>query len=71
MQQAFREAALAGEEGEIPVGAVVVCQNMIIARARNQTECLKDVTAHAEILAVTAAASYLGSKYLDECDLYV
>jgi tRNA(adenine34) deaminase len=71
MQQAFREAILAFEEGEIPVGAVVVCQNQIIARARNQTECLTDVTAHAEILAITAASAYLGSKYLDECTLYV
>jgi tRNA(adenine34) deaminase len=71
MQQAFREAELAFEAGEIPVGAVVVCQNVIIARARNQTECLKDVTAHAEIIAVTAASAYLGSKYLDECTLYV
>jgi tRNA(adenine34) deaminase len=71
MQQAFHEAQLAAEEGEIPVGAVVVCQNRIIARARNQTECLKDVTAHAEILAITAASSFLGSKYLDECTLYV
>jgi tRNA(adenine34) deaminase len=71
MQQAFREAELAFEAGEIPVGAVVVCQNVIIARGRNQTECLKDVTAHAEIVAVTAASAYLGSKYLDECTLYV
>lgn len=71
MQQAFREAEKAYELGEVPVGAVVVCQNQIIARAHNQTELLQDVTAHAEILAITAASQYLGSKYLDECTLYV
>ena len=71
MEQALREAHLAYEEGEIPVGAVVVSQNQIIARTRNQTERLQDVTAHAEILAITAAADYLGGKYLDDCTLYV
>lgn len=71
MEQALREARLAYEEGEIPVGAVVVSQNQIIARTRNQTERLQDVTAHAEILAITAAADYLGGKYLDDCTLYV
>lgn len=71
MQQALLEAQKAAEEGEVPVGAVVVCQNRIIARAHNQTEQLGDVTAHAEMLALTAASNYLGSKYLDECTLYV
>lgn len=71
MRQALQEATLAAQEGEVPVGAVVVCEGRIIARAHNQTERLGDVTAHAEILALTAAASHLGSKYLDECTLYV
>jgi tRNA(adenine34) deaminase len=71
MREALKEARKAFEEGEIPVGAVVVCRNKIIARAHNQTERLNDATAHAEMLAVTAAANYLGSKYLDECTLYV
>lgn len=71
MRQALQEAALAAQAGEVPVGAVVVCEGRIIARAHNQTERLNDVTAHAEILALTAAASHLGSKYLDECTLYV
>jgi len=71
MKQAILEAQKAGEKGEIPVGAVVVCQNRIIARAHNQTEQLKDVTAHAEVLAITAASEHLGSKYLKECTLYV
>ena len=71
MCQALQEATLAAQEGEVPVGAVVVCEGRIIARAHNQTERLGDVTAHAEILALTAAASHLGSKYLDECTLYV
>lgn len=71
MQEAFKEATLAYDKGEIPVGAVVVVQNKIIARAHNQTEQLLDVTAHAEILAVTAAANYLGAKYLNQCTLYV
>ena len=71
MEQALQEARLAYEEGEIPVGAVVVSQNQIIARTRNQTERLQDVTAHAEILAITAAADYLGGKYLDDWTLYV
>lgn len=61
----------AGEDGEIPVGAVVVCRNRIIAKARNQTEQLGDVTAHAELLAITAATQYLGGKYLTDCTLYV
>ncbi|WP_143962745.1 nucleoside deaminase [Litoribacter populi] len=71
MNEAFKQAKIAFEEGEIPVGAVVVCNNRIIARAYNQTEKLTDVTAHAEILAITAASNYLGSKYLKECKIYV
>lgn len=71
MGEALKEAQKAFEISEIPVGAVVVCKNRIIARAHNQTEKLTDATAHAEMLAVTAAANYLGSKYLNECTLYV
>jgi tRNA(adenine34) deaminase len=71
MQQALAEARKALEAGEVPVGAVIVCENRIIARAHNQTEQLTDVTAHAEILAITAASSYLGSKYLPDCTLFV
>ncbi|MFD2203787.1 nucleoside deaminase [Shivajiella indica] len=71
MNEALKQARLAFEENEIPVGAVVVCRNKIIARAYNQTEKLTDVTAHAEMLAITAASNALGSKYLPECKLYV
>jgi tRNA(adenine34) deaminase len=71
MKEALKEARKAIELGEVPVGAVVVCQNKIIGRAHNQTEQLTDATAHAEMLAITAAANFLGSKYLDECTLYV
>ncbi len=71
MQEALKEAQQALEIGEVPVGAVVVIKNRIIARAHNQTEKLTDATAHAEMLATTAAANYLGSKYLNECTLYV
>ncbi len=71
MREALKEATKALEIGEVPVGAVVVCQNRIIARAHNQTEKLTDATAHAEMLAITASANYLGSKYLSECTLYV
>jgi len=71
MGQALREAEKARDAGEIPVGAVVVCQKQIIARAHNQTQILNDVTAHAEIMAITSASSYLGNKYLNECTLYV
>ena len=71
MKMAFDEARAAAAQGEIPVGAVVVCKGMVIARAHNMTETLTDVTAHAEMQAITAAASYLGGKYLDECTLYV
>ncbi len=71
MKQAYQEAQQALEADEIPIGAVVVCNNKILARAHNQTETLNDVTAHAEMLAITAAANALGAKYLDECTLYV
>lgn len=71
MREALKEAAKAFDIGEVPVGAVVVSNNRIIARAHNQTEKLTDATAHAEMLAITAAANYLGSKYLSECTLYV
>jgi tRNA(adenine34) deaminase len=71
MQQALAQARMAFEAGEIPVGAVIVCDNRIIAKAHNQTEQLTDVTAHAEILAITAASAYLGSKYLQDCSLFV
>ena len=71
MNEAFKQAKIAFEEGEVPVGAVVVSKNKVIARAYNQTEKLNDVTAHAEMQAITASANYLGGKYLDECTLYV
>ncbi len=71
MQEAYKQALYALEEGEIPIGAVVVCHNRIIARAYNQTEKLNDVTAHAEVLAITAASNYLGNKYLHDCTLFV
>ena len=71
MNEALKQAQLAFDAGEVPVGAVVVSNNRIIARAHNQSEQLTDVTAHAEILAITSASSYLGSKYLTECTLYV
>lgn len=71
MKQALVEARAAAAEGEVPVGAVVVCNNQIIARAHNQTERLNDPTAHAEMLAVTAAVNALGAKYLTGCSLYV
>lgn len=71
MREALKEAQKALDIGEVPVGAVVVVKNRIIARAHNQTEKLTDATAHAEMLATTAAANYLGSKYLNECTLYV
>ena len=71
MKQALIEAKKGQEIGEIPVGAVVVCNNQIIARAHNNTEQLSDVTAHAEIIALTAAATFLGSKYLTDCTMYV
>jgi tRNA(adenine34) deaminase len=71
MREALKEAHKALDIDEVPVGAVVVVKNRIIARAHNQTEKLTDATAHAEMLAVTAAANFLGSKYLSECTLYV
>ena len=71
MREALREARAAAAEGEIPVGAVVVCNDRILARTHNNTERLSDVTAHAELLAVTAATSTLGAKYLTGCTLYV
>ena len=71
MRCALDEARRAAAAGEVPVGAVVVCQGRIIARAHNLTETLHDVTAHAEMQAVTAAADALGGKYLDVCTLYV
>lgn len=71
MKEALKEAALAFEKDEVPVGAVIVCNNRIIARAHNLTEQLTDVTAHAEMQAFTAASNFLGSKYLEGCELYV
>ena len=71
MRKALAEAALAAEAGEVPIGAVIVCQNRIISRAHNLTETLCDVTAHAEMQAITSAANTLGGKYLQNCTLYV
>ncbi len=71
MRRALEEAQQAFDDGEIPIGAVVVCQNRIIARAHNLTETLHDVTAHAEMQAITIAANELGGKYLTGCTLYV
>lgn len=71
MRMALQEAWAAFEAGEIPVGAVVVCKNRVVARAHNLTECLGDVTAHAEMQAITSAAASLGGKYLTDCTLYV
>ena len=71
MKRALQEAQLAFDKNEVPVGAVIVMNNQIIARAHNLTETLNDVTAHAEMQAFTAASDYLGGKYLKECTLYV
>jgi len=71
MKQALLEAEKSFGEGEVPIGAVIVCNRRIIARAHNLTETLNDVTAHAEMQAITAAASVLGGKYLIDCTLYV
>jgi len=71
MRQAFQEARSAYDENEVPIGAVIVSENRIIARAHNLTETLKDVTAHAEMQAITAASEMLGAKYLIKCTLYV
>lgn len=71
MKKALQEAEIAFEKDEIPVGAVIVVNNMVIARTHNLTELLHDVTAHAEMQAITSAANYLGGKYLKGCTLYV
>jgi len=71
MRMALAEARIALEKGEVPIGAVVVCKDRVIARAHNMTETLTDVTAHAEMQAVTMAANQLGGKYLTDCTLYV
>jgi len=71
MKKAFQEAELAFEKGEIPVGAIIVINNKVIARSHNLTELLNDVTAHAEMQSITAAANFLGGKYLKDCTLYV
>lgn len=71
MKKALQEAEKAYDEGEIPVGAVIAVNHQIIAKTYNQTERLQDVTAHAEMLAITAASEYLGTKYLKDCTLYV
>ena len=71
MRMALQEARAAFEAGEIPVGAVVVCKDRVVARAHNLTECLGDVTAHAEMQAITSASASLGGKYLTDCTLYV
>lgn len=71
MKKALQEAEVAFDKGEVPVGAIVVIENRIIARAHNLTETLNDVTAHAEMQAITAAANFLGGKYLHNCTLYV
>ncbi|MBA0882590.1 nucleoside deaminase [Flavobacterium undicola] len=71
MKKALQEAEMAFEKGEIPVGAVIVVNNTVIARSHNLTEMLNDVTAHAEMQSITAAANYLGGKYLKDCTLYV
>ena len=71
MKQALAEANEAYKKGEVPIGAVVVCQDRIIAKSHNLTELLHDVTAHAEMQAITSAAEHLGGKYLNDCTLYV
>ena len=71
MEEAYKQALMAFDGGEIPVGAVVECKGKIIGRGHNQTQQLNDVTAHAEMIAITAAATFLGSKYLTGCKLYV
>lgn len=71
MKLALKEAHQAYEEDEIPVGALVVCNNTVVAKTHNMTEKLNDATAHAEMLAITSATEYLGNKYLSECTLYV
>lgn len=71
MREALREAQAAGADNEIPIGAVIVCRGRIIARGHNMTEMLHDPTAHAEMIALTAATEALGGKYLSDCSLYV
>lgn len=71
MKKALQEAEMAFEKGEIPVGAIIVVNNKVIARSHNLTELLNDVTAHAEMQSITAAANFLGGKYLKNCTLYV
>jgi len=71
MKQALIQAKTAAEKGEVPIGAVVVCNNQIISRSYNLTETLNDATAHAEMQVITAASNFLGAKYLKECTLYV
>ena len=71
MKEAIKEAIKALDEGEVPVGSVIVSNSKIIARAHNQTERLNDATAHAEMIAITSATNYLGAKYLTDCTLYV
>ena len=71
MKAALEEAKLAFEKQEVPVGAVIVCNDIIIARAHNLTETLRDPTAHAEMQAITTATNYLGGKYLTDCKIYV
>ena len=71
MKKALQEAEVAFEQGEVPVGAIIVVENKVIARTHNLTELLNDVTAHAEMQAITSAANFLGGKYLKGCTLYV
>lgn len=71
MRLALIEARQAAEEGEVPIGAVIVCNDKVIARAHNRSETLLDTTAHAELMAITSAQNYLGSKFLTDCVLYV
>ncbi len=71
MKEAIKEAKKAKAAGEVPVGAIVVANGQIIAKAHNQTQLLNDVTAHAEIMAITSASSYLGSKYLNQCAIFI
>lgn len=71
MREALREAMYAAEEDEVPVGAVVVCRGRVIGKGHNMTERLKDPTAHAEMIAITAATEAMGGKYLNDCTLYV
>lgn len=71
MREALREAEAAGKEGEIPIGAVVVCRGAVISRGHNMTERLNDPTAHAEMIALTSATEAIGGKYLEGCTLYV